>query len=347
MERVKIKYHHDQAIAAIDLLTLWKQKDAQLDWAVGILIGRTGSSYRKPGAMMLFNDLGEHYGLLSGGCIEQQLNLAAKQVIENQKTKIVKYNLENTDDPQEIDWQSAIGCGGSLTILILPLSDQNNHISLEEVYQSLLTEKSCSLTIEASHDTAATHLNPVVTQQSNKTAQLNSTANIDASTQTVTIEFHPPIRLFIAGAGQDAIPLANLANELGWQVTINESRRRYQKTNRFPVKTRTVCETYADLTHKEIFTQCHCLIIMHHNLELDSQALLAAINSDARYIGILGPPSRLKTLLEMAALKEAQFHGRLHGPCGLTLGGDTPSSVALSILSHCHTVLSELQVPQE
>ena len=90
-------YNIHRNIHAHELLSLWHPRRDQHQWAVGLLMAIDGSSYRKPGAMMLFNELGQHYGLMSGGCLEQHLCQQAVKAINDDCSVILSYDLDVPD----------------------------------------------------------------------------------------------------------------------------------------------------------------------------------------------------------------------------------------------------------
>lgn len=346
-------------IHAHELLNLWHQRRDQHQWAVGLLIGIDGSSYRKPGAMMLFNELGQHYGLMSGGCLEQHLCRQAVKAINDDYSVILSYDLDTPDleiadletdklnsesqlnaasDSQH--WELAIGCGGSVTVFIAPLTEHNNYLSLASVYSAITQNQQCELNLIAKNRQASASIQSDCNSQACAQSPITSTSSYNSQSQQLNISFYPAIKLFICGAGVDAIPLANIADQMGWSVSINETRSQYQKPGRFLTSANTHAMTYNKIIDQANFIAADCIIIMHHNLEIDKQALRAALHSSARYIGVLGPTHRLNTLLELCELQASDFNQRLHGPCGLALGGDNPASVALSIISHCHAVIA-------
>jgi xanthine dehydrogenase accessory factor len=69
--------------------------------------------------------------------------------------------------------------------------------------------------------------------------------------------------------------------------------------------------------------------------KLDADCILAAVQTKARYIGLLG--SRRKTVLIEKMLKEQGIADDriavIHSPVGLDLGGRTPAEIALSVLA--------------
>ena len=69
--------------------------------------------------------------------------------------------------------------------------------------------------------------------------------------------------------------------------------------------------------------------------KLDSVCVMAAVKTEARYIGLLG--SRRKVALVREMLREAGVDESrmtaIHSPVGLDLGGRTPAEIALSVLA--------------
>ncbi|MCS7195195.1 MAG: XdhC family protein, partial [Meiothermus sp.] len=78
-------------------------------------------------------------------------------------------------------------------------------------------------------------------------------------------------------------------------------------------------------------------IVMNHHLEIDRKALRFALESPARYVGVLGPRSRLEKMLE--ALKSEGFEpspeqlARLRNPIGVDIGAESPEEIALAALA--------------
>ena len=77
------------------------------------------------------------------------------------------------------------------------------------------------------------------------------------------------------------------------------------------------------------------IVVLTHDDKFDEPALIAALETEAFYIGALGSrrnqERRRERLLE-AGVSEEQLT-RIVGPCGLDIGADTQEETALSILS--------------
>ena len=74
--------------------------------------------------------------------------------------------------------------------------------------------------------------------------------------------------------------------------------------------------------------------IASHNLELDREALAAALPSPAGYVGLLGARRRLDERLAplRAAGVPEDVLSRVHAPIGLDIGGKAPWAVAVSVI---------------
>ena len=77
------------------------------------------------------------------------------------------------------------------------------------------------------------------------------------------------------------------------------------------------------------------VIVFSHDPKFDEPALIAALRTDAGYIGALG--SRRTAADRNARLGQAGIDPdqlrRIHSPCGLDIGAATPEEVAISIMA--------------
>lgn len=74
---------------------------------------------------------------------------------------------------------------------------------------------------------------------------------------------------------------------------------------------------------------------MTHSLSQDGHWLQGVLQGNPGYVGQLGPRDRTERLLAAIHQQAGALPGldRLHYPMGLDLGGDTPHSVAMSVLA--------------
>ncbi len=143
----------------------------------------------------------------------------------------------------------------------------------------------------------------------------------------------PEPRLILAGAGYVAQALARQAQYLDFSIVVVDDRRDLANPQVFSDK---VQLTFGDIpqTIRELEPDASSYIVVvtrgHH---LDKDALRAAIETNAGYVGMIGSPSKVKRIFK-DLLKEGVSRERLeqvHAPIGLDLGAETPDEIALSI----------------
>jgi xanthine dehydrogenase accessory factor len=152
--------------------------------------------------------------------------------------------------------------------------------------------------------------------------------------------FNPPLRCFIVGAVHIAQPLARMAVELGYRVTVVDPRTAFATDARFPeieLSTEWPDEALARLKPDKR----SAIITLTHDPKLDDPALAEALKSQAFYIGALGSrkthAGRLKRLGELG-FQQSDFD-RIHGPVGLNIGAISPAEIAVAILGQVTSVL--------
>ena len=294
-----------------------------------------GSTYRKTGSMMLISSDGKCTGLLSGGCLEADICLHAQQVLADNKTLIVNYNLKADN---ELLWGLGLGCDGAIDILLQPLTPENNHLAFEQVISAIKQRKSglyCQKITTLKIPSAAFFEGEYCTNTLVNHSCDNDKGLSDVFSETyeksdkLVIPITPPIAIVICGAGPDAEPVAQLLLQMGWQVEIWDHRQQYLDQACF-----TGCskrKVRVEHISSDDFTMFDGAVIMTHNLESDTVIVEKSWQSSLSYIGVLGPKGRRNKLMAPLMLNEKQIKGRLYGPIGLDLGGRGPQAIALSI----------------
>jgi xanthine/CO dehydrogenase XdhC/CoxF family maturation factor len=139
----------------------------------------------------------------------------------------------------------------------------------------------------------------------------------------------------IFGAGHDAAPVAQLAWTLGFAVTVVDVRETFLTKERFGGATR-VCAHFSQFAERVAMHPGCFSLIMNHHIERDQQSLKFSLESDAAYIGVLGPRSRYEKLqaglADQGYVPDPMRAARVRSPVGLSLGAETPEEVSTSIL---------------
>ena len=159
---------------------------------------------------------------------------------------------------------------------------------------------------------------------------------IRQDTVTVFVEaFSPPPRMIILGAVDFSAALASMARVLGYRVVVCDARPVFATRERFPTADEVVVEwpdRYLARVGPEL-GPCDAVCVLTHDTKFDVPAIVAALATDAGYIGVMG--SRRTKERRDARLREVGVSdkdlARVRAPIGLDLGARTPEETAVSI----------------
>lgn len=289
--------------------------------ALATLVTVRGSSYRRPGARLLLTATGVRIGSISGGCLEEDLLVHARNVLATGAAKVVTYD---TTEENDLIWGVGLGCHGVVEILIEPLPHPPPWIKALRDNQE--ARKATRLWV--TH-----HAEPSGILGTRPADPLAATPPIGVFEQSIP----PPVALHVLGAGDDAKPVVTFASRLGWRVTVADPRSAFATPARFPDAHQVVTLPPSDLGRVLAPDSNTAAVIMTHHYIHDLPFLGAALPLPYFYVGLLGPRKRADRILTDLKSKGLQIspeqRARLHGPVGLDLGGDAPEMVALAIIS--------------
>lgn len=314
-----------------------------------------GSTYSKAGAQMLIDAEADFQGMLSGGCLEGDLGLRARQVLDSGEPQSVIYDLGKNDEEL---WGLGVGCDGLMRIFLQPLTAGSGYRPFEAMSEALRGDEArfAVTVIESGHDAIRPGMALVAMDEEgidgdvppefeDHVAEFGREVLRDGRSRTATIAvdgspvtmlgsiLRPAPHVLVLGAGLDAEPLLRLARELGWRVTISDHRPAYVERGDFAGAEQVLCKPTGELDGILASRRFAAVIVMSHHLATDRQYLKALARSEIPYVGLLGPVDRRKRLLDDLGPDADALRERLHGPAGLELGGRGPAPIALSIVA--------------
>lgn len=156
------------------------------------------------------------------------------------------------------------------------------------------------------------------------------------ATLTVFVEsFAPPPSMLIFGAVDFTAALVRVAKVLGYRATVCDAREVFATSARFPYADEVIVD-WPDRVLARIgdtLTPRDAVCVLTHDTKFDVPALVAALDTDAGYIGAMG--SRRTHANRVNRLKEAGVDdtglARIRAPIGLSIGARTPEETAISI----------------
>jgi xanthine dehydrogenase accessory factor len=337
------------------------RQDVALQWlgegrrvAVATLIATVGSAPLDPGAEMLVDDSGRIEGSVTGGCVEGALVEVAAEVLGGGAPRVVQYGIS---DQEAAD--VGLMCGGTVRLFVHELTDEARE-PLTAVSETLKLGHPIALATVLDGDAAGakTAVTPEGTVGDLGIERLDASVKRDAlgcldqglstvrsysaSGEVMGDELRVYIQGFasrpqmvIFGAIDFSVAVARLARELGYRVTICDARAPFISSSRFSA----VAEVAVDwpdrfMAGRELGAR-DVVLVFTHDPKFDEPALIAALETDAGYVGALGSRrthARRVERLREAGVDEAQTE-RIAAPCGLDIGARTPTETAISILA--------------
>ncbi|MEM7316590.1 MAG: XdhC family protein, partial [Planctomycetota bacterium] len=157
----------------------------------------------------------------------------------------------------------------------------------------------------------------------------------DGSLRMLIESIQPPRPLWIFGAGDDAIPLAVMADQLGWAVTVVDHQASRLTGERFP-NASLVCEPWNSAVERLSPSRRTAAVLMTHSLTADRILLPRLLDTSVGYVGVLGPKSRTGRMIEQlyaaGAMPDFDSLDRLHTPLGLDIGASIAPEIAVAIV---------------
>jgi xanthine/CO dehydrogenase XdhC/CoxF family maturation factor len=327
----------------------------------------TGSSYGGVGSRMLIRADGSTVGLVSGGCLESDLAEHARRVHEAGRAEVVRYDTRNDDDAP---WGLGLGCNGVIDVLLEPLPPARGKYLAKLIDKALAADKPSVLATiiternaEGSPSIGAHAL--IIGNTIEKTGGWGSdilakaTAGTDevlsAGRRGLVRDFSgvevayevvsPAIPLVICGGGPDVQPIARIAADLGWNVTIVDHRPVTEShATRYPGAHVTECADADKLAECVTLTARMAGVVMSHNLPRDTAYVQSFLGAGVAYIGVLGPRARTERMLADLAARaggEIPNGDRIFAPVGMDLGSEGPDAIALAIIAEISAVMNK------
>ena len=337
--------------------SLWAQaRKSNTSCALATVVKTSGSSYRLPGARLLVTESGQRAGSISGGCLEDDVAKKAWWLTEGNQRVVRKYD---TTSDGEIVPEFGLGCSGIIHVLLERVNPDAAFVldTLELVRKS--RQSACiahvlqpsplagqRLTLHADGQSRTECDDPELAEaltaecQAALEAQASKLVLLKAGIE-VYIEFlKPPERLLVFGAGNDAVPVTELASYLGWEVFVFDGRPQYARPDRFPQANEvSVCQPLNPSIAGRI-DPWTVAVLMTHSYGQDLDFLRELSTYSLPYLGILGPRKRTIQLLEDAGLDPSRLAPAIHSPMGLDIGADGPEQVALSVIAEIQAALN-------
>jgi len=310
--------------------------------------------------MMLKNDCSTMVGTVGGGCMEADVAEHAKIIFPDKAAKIVSYRL--TEDGIE----QGLICGGSLDILLEPLTKKNIPLIKQlrklrdegedcvlatllsdegkRVDKAIISHPLRNLSLPASEDIQSVGLlsNKIndhdvnIEELVSKVYDRGETERESTKAGELILEPMPgKPSLVIFGGGHVSKFVSRTATMAGFGVTVVDDREMFANSQRFPESDKTVAAPYEEAFQHITIKPSTYIVIVTRGHRYDEVVLEQAVKTDAKYIGMIGSKRKVFTTYQHLVDRgiSADALKKVFAPMGLDIGAITAEEIAVSIVS--------------
>ncbi|MEM7328508.1 MAG: NTP transferase domain-containing protein [Pseudomonadota bacterium] len=315
MNAIAMTGEHPQDV--LQRLVKWQSTD--LACALIVVIETEGGAVRAPGALLAVSEH-DHHGYVSGGCIDADLILQARQAMADKSPRRLRYGAGSpfVDLP--------LPCGGAIELLIVPDPAPQEIVRL---YENLIARQPAHLRLDLDGSI------------------LNARKRTQTKSKVLDFSYHPKLRIRIAGRGADALALAKLSDAAGYETRLQLlDEADIANAEQAGIAHITQLTTMSELPRLEDDAWT-AFVLLFHDRDFEIPLLKQCLSGPAFYIGAVG--SRRTHDIRCQHLRAAgcveESISRIHGPVGLVPSLRDASSIALSTLAQIVEASKEISEP--
>ncbi len=142
-------------------------------------------------------------------------------------------------------------------------------------------------------------------------------------------------KLLIVGGGHVGYAVYEMASLLNFDIVVFEDRKEFLTEKRFPKASELMFGDIKNNLKNYFIDDKTYIVIVTRGHAYDEECLEVVIDSDAKYIGVMGSKEKVTTMLDNLKDKgiSQEELDKVYTPIGLKLLGQTPEEIAVSILS--------------
>lgn len=284
-----------------------------------------GSSPRPIGSLLCCNSDGEVVGSLSGGCIEEDL---LERLHEGKLASAAPELLIYGATQEEVE-RFQLPCGGQLHVVIEPMLDKRNLEQLQQMTERL-AGREC---IERLLDLGTGDFESKPVERFRHLRFDGEFEDLQTDGKTLTQTYGPRFQLFLIGAGNVSLYLAQMAQMLDYHVLVCDPRE--EMIEQWSVEgVQLINDMPDDAVRAHANDPSTAIVALTHDPRIDDMGLMEALKTEAYFVGAMGSTrtsAKRRERLKLLDLSDEEID-RLHGPVGLPIGSKTPAEIAIAIL---------------
>lgn len=310
-------------------LERWRERGDRV--ALARVVATRRSAPRPVGAKLAICESGELAGSVSGGCVENEVYEAAREILRGGDPQFLTFGISD-----DLALSVGLPCGGEIDVWVdepdAELLERLMDVLRADEYAVVLTDLetgSQRLVLHGQDETA----DELIRGGHSKVVELEGR-------RTFADVFGPPPRLLVYGAVDTAEALSAAAKAIGWRTIVADARSRFATRERIPSADQLLVAWPEEVLAEVQPDHTTAVVVLTHDDKFDIPLLVGALSGDAFYVGALGSrrnQERRRELLLDAGIDESALD-RLAGPAGLDIGSQSPAETAISILAEIMAV---------
>lgn len=318
-------------------LERWRGKGER--FALATVVATRRSAPRPVGSKLGVSEGGELAGSVSGGCVENEVYGAAREVLSGGPPRVLTYGISD-----DLALEVGLPCGGEIDVFV----DEPDQAVVARALQALeREERAVHLTVlegpDAGRELLVLEDGETVGSGPRELASHGAELIRAKRSQTVELESRtvfadvvgPPPRLLIFGAVDTAEALCRAAKMIGWRTIVADARGKFATPERIPSADELVVGWPEDVLAQVRPDHDTAIVVLTHEEKFDVPALTGALATEAFYVGAMGSrraQERRRERLREGGIAEIELE-RIFGPSGLDIGASSPEETGLSILA--------------
>ena len=312
-----------------------------------------GSTPQKPGSKLLILPNLRNIGTLGGGCVEAEARRQAIGLMQDGMPRLLEFQLDS-----DYGWDDGLICGGNMKIFI-DLPKTRAEAEMFQRLQALNAQKTpivCATVVSSAKQGIDVGMKMIFTATGERIGTLgdpdleaaievetpgvleNNRASLFRENDAATVflePLQPRPTLLIAGAGHVGQALCHLGSWLDFDIAIVDDRADFASEERLPEADEIIIGDIATELRNYPITPLTYVVIVTRGHQHDESALHSVVESDARYIGLIGSRRKIKLIFDdlMEAGISTERLQRVYAPIGLDINSKTVPEIAVSIAS--------------
>jgi xanthine dehydrogenase accessory factor len=310
-------------------LERWRERGERI--ALARVVATRRSAPRPVGSKLAISESGELAGSVSGGCVENEVYEAAREVLRGGDPQLLTYGISD-----DLALSVGLPCGGEIDVWV----DEPDPALLERL--AAIVRNDGHAVVLTDLESGAQRL--VVDGEDGPAGELirgGHSRVVELEGRRVFADvFGPPPRLLVYGAVDTAEALSALAKAVGWHTIVADARARFATHERIPSADELIVAWPEETLAQVRPDHATAIVVLTHDDKFDVPMLVGALSGEAFYVGALGSrrnQERRRERLLDAGVDESALE-RISGPAGLDIGAHSPAETAVSILAEIMAV---------